>query len=327
MPSTQTQVLKEKLESLILAIQGGDFDSVKKALEGSKENGCKQSSVINLKNKDGMTPLHVALEQYNIDLKIINLLLDSGIDIKYCYSNPLDKIRKELQGDNYLHIAARAGNVDAFLLIYKKSVEDGFSLLGYNDNHENPFHIAASRVILPDVIRKIFEYLKSREDEEGKKIKKAKEAKNEEGLKNSEIKKEEFNSERKFVKNALYAKKEYALNNQKRTPLSLVSEQGKRKIKETVGIKDSLVRSKRLHLCLYIVGALACIAAFCLSLHLLYITAQAFALSTIASAAVGGVAFFGAKACSEVHDFCGNGTDIEGVVVTSTSIDSGLGTA
>jgi succinylglutamate desuccinylase len=82
-------------------------------------------------------------------------------NINWRYTGPFDKTKQIVRMDNLLHLAARTGDIDKFLSIYKKSIEKDISLLEYNDNHENPFHIAARMRILPKVVRGMFEYLQS----------------------------------------------------------------------------------------------------------------------------------------------------------------------
>lgn len=112
-----------------------------------------------------------------------------------------------------------------------------------------------------------------------------------------------------YVKEALYNR--CALDKSKKTPLDWVSETVKKEIKETAGIKDSLICNQKFRLCLYIVGAIACIAALCLSLYFLFLVSQSLALATVAGIISGGAAYFSGKVCSEIHDLHDVSTPVE----------------
>ncbi|MDR0288881.1 MAG: hypothetical protein LBH78_02420 [Rickettsiales bacterium] len=212
---------------------------------------------------------------------IANLLSSNENNINWCCTGPFDKTKQMANGDSLLHLAARTGNVEKFLFIFKKSIENDVRLLEYNDDHENPFHIAARRRILPDVVKGIFKYLESEQTNP-----------------NSDSKKlENFKS---YVRNALGDR--CALNNSKRTPLDMVSKEVKKEVREIAGIKESLICNKKFRLCLYIVGAIACVAALCLSLYFLYLCSQGLALASMATIASGGVAYLSGKVYSEIYD-------------------------
>jgi hypothetical protein len=183
--------------------------------------------------------------------------------------------------NDYLHVAAKAKNIDAFLSIFKKSVESDVRLLEYNNDQENPFHIAAKMRILPDVVKGIFKYLESEQTNP-----------------NSDSKKLE--NVKSYVKDALGNR--CALDKSKKTPLDWVSKAVRKEIKEIAGIKESLICNKKFRLCLYIVGAIACTAALCLSLYFLYLCSQGLALGSIAGIASGGVAYLSGKVYSEIYD-------------------------
>ncbi|WP_250296594.1 hypothetical protein [Wolbachia endosymbiont of Oedothorax gibbosus] len=93
--------------------------------------------------------------------EIKKFLSDNEANVSWRYTGPFDKTKQIVRADNLLHLAARTKNIERFLFIFKKSVEKDVSLLEYNDDHKNPFHIAAIMGMLPDVVRGMFEYLQS----------------------------------------------------------------------------------------------------------------------------------------------------------------------
>ncbi|WP_237342920.1 ankyrin repeat domain-containing protein [Wolbachia endosymbiont of Folsomia candida] len=353
----------KKLKDLICAIEEGDGEKVKTALSAGVTNGHNDSSIINLGDKN--IPLHVALRQQNPDVKIIAVLLEKGadcamkdstgenalclaiknrnlrgifseqaefqllkvLDISFRYSSPLNDKKKKVNrdGDNYLHIAARAGNINAFMYIFKQSIEKNVRLLEYNENHENPLHIAARMGILQVIVKGVFEHLELTANNEIKRlegfIKKAKEAGNNADIKESqkELKevKEKLKNDKSYIVEALRSK--CALNKDKKTPLDCVSKTEKEDIKKAVGIQDKLICNKNFHLFLYVIGAVASIAALCLSLYLLFLTSQTFALSSIASMAFAGVTYLSFNACKEIYNLHNDGTSMQDVDITQVS--------
>ncbi|WP_375341908.1 ankyrin repeat domain-containing protein [Wolbachia pipientis] len=231
----------------------------------------EQPPIINSKDEDGKTPLHIALEQPSPNSDIINYLLSGNLDIKYT----------SVQGSNYLHLAAKARNVDAFLSTFKQSVKSNVHLLEYNEDHENPFHIAARMGILLDVVKGIFKYLESDKTNPG-------------------CDSEKLENYKSYIQEALCNR--CALDKSKKTPLDWVSKTVKKKIRETAGIQDSFICNQKFRLCLYIVGAIACIAALCLSLYFLFLVSQSLALATMAGIVSGGAAYLSGKVFSEIHD-------------------------
>ncbi|WP_265036408.1 hypothetical protein [Wolbachia endosymbiont (group A) of Anomoia purmunda] len=189
-----------------------------------------------------------------------------------------DKTKLIVRGDNLLHLAAKTGNVDKFLSIFKKSVESNVHLLEYNEDHENPFHIAAKMGILPSVVKGAFEHLDSSE----------------------KVTKEKSENFKSYIRNALGNR--CALDKSKKTPLDWVSKTVRKEIKEIAGIKDSLICNQKFRLCLYIVGAIACIAALCLSLYFLFLVSQSLALASMAGIISGGAAYLSAKVFGEIYD-------------------------
>ncbi|BAO99873.1 hypothetical protein [Wolbachia endosymbiont of Cimex lectularius] len=226
-------------------------------------------------------------------LKYIEDLLSSNKgELDWCYRGPSDKAKLIANGDNLLHLAAKTRNVEVFLSIFKKSVEHDVRLLEYNRYHENPFHVAAEMRILPDVVKGIFKYLESEQTNP-----------------NSDSKKlENFKS---YVRSALGNR--CALNIHKMTPLDMVSKEVKKEVREIAGIKESLICNKKFRLCLYIVGAIACVAALCLSLYFLYLCSQNLALGSIAGIASGGFGYLAGKACGEIYDLNNVDTLMEGI--------------
>lgn len=281
-----------ELNNLIFAIEGGNYDDAKKALDATKEGNKKGSSIVSLRNNDYKTPLHVALEQPNPNLGIIQLLLDNGVDFNYCYSGPTDKKKQSILADNYLHIAARTGNVNAFLLICERhGIAD---ITALNDNRNNPFHEAGKSGILFDVVKNVTSAIRSKT---GNEIKKAKEA--EDRRRVSKLQ-EELKNQEKYIKYALRSR-EFSCNEDNRTPLSYLNSEKQEEVKKLVGISDGLVCNRKLHIFLYVVGSIACISALCLSLYFLFIASETFALSSIVSIAAGGTTFLSIKACNELY--------------------------
>lgn len=312
----------KNLESLITEIKQGNYDNIKAALDGEKpqEDGSQTTSnaaiasvidenkntVVNLKNEDKKTPLHIALEQANLNLETIKLLLTPELDVNYRYNGPLDKTKQIVKNDNYLHIAARAGNVYAFLLIFKKSIEDDTPLLENNEDLESPLHIAAKMGILKVVVKEMLSHLRStasnKREELENEIKKAKEAgdnvavkTNQEELEKVRIKLE---SDENYIRNALSSKD--ASSKDKRTPLGLVSKRVRNEIKEIAGIKDRWIDNKNIRLLLFAITAIVFIAALCMSLFLLFQCAESLALATVASICVTGIVSTGTVLVSEI---------------------------
>jgi len=114
------------------------------------------------------------------------------------------------------------------------------------------------------------------------------------------VTKEKLEDFKSYVKEALCNR--CALDKSKRTPLDWVSKTVRKKIKETAGIKDSFICNQKFRLCLYIVGAIACIAALCLSLYFLFLVSQSLALASMAGIISGGAAYLSGKVCSEIYD-------------------------
>jgi ankyrin repeat protein len=183
----------EQFKKLIDAIKSGNYGEVEKVLEENKVSSCEKSSIINLKDEDFETPLHIAFSIPNPDCKIISLLCKNGADpdikntdektvlheviqnkklwealpeevrelllersdINYRYIGPV------VQMDNYLHITARTANIDGFMCIFKKSMEKTIPLLEYNADDDNPLHLGAYSGVLLPLVREMFTYLDS----------------------------------------------------------------------------------------------------------------------------------------------------------------------
>lgn len=197
-----------------------------------------------------------------------------------------------MHADNLLHLATRTKNIERFLFIFKQGVESDVRLLEYNNDQENPFHIAAKMRILPDVVKGIFKYLESEQTNP-----------------NSDSKKLE--NVKSYVKDALGNR--CALDKSKKTPLDWVSEAVRKEVREIAGIKESLICNKKFRLCLYIVGAVACVAALCLSLYFLYLCSQSLALASMATIASGRFGYLAGKVYSEISDLNSVSTPMEGI--------------
>lgn len=213
-----------------------------------------------------------------MDEDIATLFSNNKNNVHWRYTGPFDKTKQIVRADNLLHLAARIRDNDAFLSVFKKSVESDVHLLEYNDDRENPFHIAAKMGILPSVVRGMFKHLESEETNPKYDLKKLENVKG-------------------------YIRK--ALRNKSKNVTSIdwmINEEDKKKVREIAGIKDSFICNKKFHLCLYIVGAIACIAALCLSLYFLYMVSQSLALASVATIASSGAAYLSAKVFGEIHD-------------------------
>ncbi|WCR58150.1 ankyrin repeat domain-containing protein [Wolbachia endosymbiont of Ctenocephalides felis wCfeJ] len=277
--------------------------------------------VVNSRSDDGTerTPLQIALEKSNPKEKIIKLLIDNGADISDRYIGPTDIAKQRILSNNSLHIAARTRNVGIFLLIFKKGIENNVSLLEYNHNRENPFHIAARNGTLPVIVEGILDYLQSTtNDEIGRlenSIKEDKKGIQENQKKLREVK-AKLESNKDYVRNALYSK--YALNQEGKTPLSYISNrEEKENIKKAVGIKDRLVYHKKLNLCLYAAGAVACIAIIC-GCALLFPTSQALVLGAIVSMFMGRIFQLSLKAYNEANNLRDEYTKMRDIEVTES---------
>lgn len=231
--------------------------------------------------------------------EIAKFLEANKANINWCYTGPSDQTKPIVHADNLLHLAARTKNIEKFLSIFKKGVESDVRLLEYNNDQENPFHIAAKMRILPDVVKGIFKYLESEQTNP-----------------NSDSKKLE--NVKSYVKDALGNR--CALDKSKKTPLDWVSKTVRKEIKEIAGIKESLICNQKFRLFLYITGAMLCIAAMCLSLYFLFLGSQSLALGSIAGIASGGVAYLSGKVYSEISDLNSVSTPME--VVSNESLFS-----
>lgn len=243
-----------------------------------------------------------------------SFLIDQS-DIHYRYNGPLDKNKTIVENDSYLHMAAREGNIDAFMYFFKRDIEHNIKniknfekrviLLPNNANYENPFHLAASQGVLLHIIKEMFECLNSKVNSLEDEIKKAKE-----NIKGYKEKLKFIKSEKEDIRDSLCGKS--ALNRRNKTPIGCVENtEMRKKIKEIAGIKDSLICNEKLCLCLYVLGSIAFTMILCLSLYFLYLASQTFALSSMASIAAGGTAFLANKACSEIYDLNVNDASIQ----------------
>ena len=222
---------------------------------------------------------------------IATLFSNNKNNVHWRYTGPFDKTKQRVQADTLLHLAARIQNKDKFVDICK---EDIASVTAHNEYGNNPFHEAARSGILLPAVKEIVNYL---EKEAGNKIIKAEKAGDRKEV--SRLK-EELKCNKKYIKNALCSKG-YAFNKKRETPLYYLNAAQQKEIKQIAGIKDSFICNQKFHLCLYIVGAIACIAALCLSLYFLYLSSQTFALSSMVAIASGGVTYLSVKACNEIH--------------------------
>ena len=257
--------------------------------------------------------------------QMVSRKLLGELDLNYRYSGPLnDKTKKVNKNeDNYLHIAARARNIEAFLFIFKKSVKADIPLLEYNEDHENPFHIAARSGILKVVVKEMLRHLKSTANGDIERleshIKTAREDGNNEKvkIKQKELKevKRKLESDENYIKDALNSK--CASSKDNRTPLDWVSKAVKNEVREIAGIKDRWIDNKNLRLFLCIVAVVLFIVTLCVSLGLLFRCAESLALATVASICVTGIVSTGTVIISEICKEDGPYTNVSDSEVAS----------
>ncbi|WP_425384256.1 ankyrin repeat domain-containing protein [Wolbachia endosymbiont (group B) of Eupithecia inturbata] len=176
------------------------------------------------------------------------------------------------------------------------------------DENGNPFHIAASKGFLLSALQGIIKYL---EKDTESKVKKAKEAKDWEKVKRLE---KEFKNNKKYIKEALLDKS-YIKDNKAVSPLYFLDPSEQKEVKQIADIKCGFICNKKFHICLYIVGAIVCATAMCVSLYLLFSASQSLALASIATIASGGSSYLLFKACNEVY-----GLYNESTIVTDPNV-------
>lgn len=188
---------------------------------------------------------------------------------------------------------AKARNKDEFVRICTENV--AYAAKHRLDENGNPFHIAASQEILLPALKEIMRNL-----EEGtkSKVKKAEEAKN---WKESERLKEKLKDNKRYIKEALCDKSCILHGRVAVAPLYFLNAAEREEAKQIAGIKDGFICNSKFHLCLYIIGAIACIAALCLSLYFLFLVSQSLALASVATIASGGSTCLLFKACNGIY--------------------------
>ncbi|MEC4734930.1 MAG: ankyrin repeat domain-containing protein [Wolbachia endosymbiont of Halictus tumulorum] len=201
---------------------------------------------------------------------------------------------------------ARKGNKDEFVNACKKRVacvaKHSFGKNG------NPFHIAANEGFLLSALKEIIKYL---EEDTKSKVEKAKEAKDWKEVKKLE---KEFKDNKKYIKEALLDKS-YIKDNKAVSPLYFLDPAEQKKVKQIADIKCGFICNKKFHICLYIVGAIVCATAMCVSLYLLFSVSQSLALASIATIASGGSSYLLFKACNEIY-----GLHNESTIVTDPDV-------
>ncbi|WP_338482233.1 ankyrin repeat domain-containing protein [Wolbachia endosymbiont (group A) of Ophion costatus] len=188
---------------------------------------------------------------------------------------------------------AKARNKDEFVRICTENV--AYAAKHRLDENGNPFHIAASQEILLPALKEIM-----RDLEEGtkSKVKKAEEAKN---WKESERLKEKLKDNKRYIKEALCDKSCILHGRVAVAPLYFLNAAEREEAKQIAGIKGGFICNSKFHLCLYIIGAIACIAALCLSLYFLFLVSQSLALASVATIASGGSTCLLFKACNGIY--------------------------
>ncbi|WP_353288025.1 ankyrin repeat domain-containing protein [Wolbachia endosymbiont (group B) of Gerris lacustris] len=169
---------------------------------------------------------------------------------------------------------AREGNEDEFIRACKENIAS----VTMRNEDGNLLHIAAKSGILLPTVRKVISDLE-------REIKKAEEAKK---WKESKGLKEELKRNKKYIKNALCDKSSFLFGRVAVAPLYFLDEEQRKEIKKIAGIKDSIIGTQEFRLGLYVVGAIVCTIAMCVSLYLLFSVSQSLALASIATIASGG---------------------------------------
>uniref|UniRef100_A0A3B0IWJ4 Ankyrin repeat domain protein n=1 Tax=Wolbachia endosymbiont of Aleurodicus floccissimus TaxID=2152762 RepID=A0A3B0IWJ4_9RICK len=244
---------------------------------------------------------------------IAKLLSDNETNINWRYTGPFDKTRQIVKADNLLHLAARIQNKNKFVDICKKNIA---SVTEHNEYGNNPFHEAAIGGILLPAVKEIVHYLEAEADN---KITKAEEAGDRKEV--SRLK-EELKCNKKYIKYALCSNG-HAFNKKRETPLYYLNVPQEKEIKQIADIKDRFICNPKFHLCLYIVGAIVCAIAMCVSLYLLFSVSQSLALASIATIASGGSSYLLFKACNEVYGLYNESTIVKDPDVMQL-LDSGL---
>ncbi|TVS87668.1 ankyrin repeat domain-containing protein, partial [Wolbachia pipientis] len=166
---------------------------------------------------------------------------------------------------------ARRKDRGEFVMACKENIA---SVTMRDRNGNNPFHIAARNRILLSALKEI---VKDLEVEADRKTKKAEEAKD---WKESERLKEELKRNKKYIKDALCDKSCFLHGRVAVAPLYFLNAAEREEAKQIAGIKGGFICNRKFHLCLYIMGAIACIAALCLSLYFLFLVSQSLALAS-----------------------------------------------
>ncbi|WP_143689775.1 ankyrin repeat domain-containing protein [Wolbachia endosymbiont of Nilaparvata lugens] len=220
--------------------------------------------------------------------------------------------------DNLFEIA-RKGNKDEFVNACKKRVA---CVAKHSLNEDgNPFHIAADKGILLPALKEIMRDL---EENTESRVKKAKEAKDWKEVKRLEA---ELKNNKKYIKEALCDKSYIKDNGSKAvSPLYFLDPAERKEVKQIADIKCSFICSKKFHLFLYIVGAIVCAIAMCISLYLLFSASQSLALASIATIASGGSSYLLFKACNEIYSFNNESTTLTDPDVMQL-VDGGLALA
>ncbi|WP_264338395.1 ankyrin repeat domain-containing protein [Wolbachia endosymbiont (group A) of Cheilosia soror] len=202
---------------------------------------------------------------------------------------------------------AKARNKDEFVRICTENV--AYAAKHRLNKNGNPFHIAASQEILLPALKEIMRNL-----EEGtkSKVKKAEEAKN---WKESERLKEKLKDNKRYIKEALCDKSCILHGRVAVAPLYFLNAAEREEAKQIAGIKGGFICNSKFHLCLYIIGAIACIAALCLSLYFLFLVSQSLALASVATIASGGSTCLLFKACNGIY-----GLYDESTIVTNPDV-------
>ncbi|MDG7052703.1 MAG: ankyrin repeat domain-containing protein [Wolbachia endosymbiont of Alcedoecus sp.] len=219
------------------------------------------------------------------ELKYIEDLLSNNKNIvNWRYTGPSDKAKLIVQGDNLLHLAAKIKNEGTFVEICKENIA---LVTARNEYGNNPFHAAAKSGILLPAVKKIVEDINN-------KMKKAEEARRWE-------EKWELERHKQYIKTALCDKSCILHKRIVVAPLYFLDSAERKEVKQIADIKGSFVCNGKFHLCLYIIGAIACIAALCLSLYFLFLVSQSLALASVATIASGRSTCLLFKACNGIY--------------------------
>jgi ankyrin repeat protein len=203
-------------------------------------------------------------------------VLDVGYRYRYNKKNTRTDAT-DVDGENYLHIAAKAKNKDAFLFILSLCGKQAVGrMLGQMSNYKNgntPFHEAAASGILLDVVKSLVNLTDKEISDAQEKVKSSKEHINK--------LEHDVKSKKKFIKQMLKR-----VNNDGNSPVAcLGNKRDQKELKDLVEIRDPWLPKVVHNKVLVALTAALAITAFCGALCILYTHAPQLVLSIIISQA------------------------------------------